>query len=59
MNSGPHLLKMLDTHLKKAGRQNQSYFPWKKMCFLLPSSLPAIRKLNYYCGNSEATKNEP
>lgn len=56
MNSGPHLLKMLGTHLKKAGRQNQHYFPLKENKFPSPSSLPAIRKLNDYCGNSRGDK---
>lgn len=45
--------------LKEGGEAKPILFPLEENVLPSPSSLPAIRKLNYYCGNSEATKNEP
>lgn len=42
--------------LKEGGEAKPILFPLEENVLPSPSSLPAIRKLNYYCGNSEATK---
>lgn len=55
MNSRLSLLKVLAIRVEEAGGKTQPYFLVKKRVSTAPL-LPAIRKVNDYCSNSEAFK---
>lgn len=56
MNSGPASTEDVRYTLKEGGEAKPILFPLEGNVFPSPSSLPAIRKLNDFCGNSRSDK---